>query len=76
MVPARPSLEGVGGWGSEAKKKGCVPKIDLKVPAPLNNFIFCRRTMFLKWVGGGGVGAVQGPKQPPPPPPAPGVLEQ
>ena len=49
--------------GSEAKKKVCVPKIGLKFPAPFINFIFCRRKIFLMWLGGL-AGAGQGPKEP------------
>ena len=49
----------------------CVPPIGLKFPAPFINFVFCRRSTFLMWVGGsvGQPGAGQGPKHPPPPPP-------
>ena len=57
-IGVRPLLSGWlilyrgGGGGSEAKKKVCVPKIDLQVRAPLINFIFFLRKNFLMWVGG------------------------
>ena len=66
----------LSGWVGQRPKKVCVPKIGLKFPAALINFIFCRRKFFLMWAGGGGsAGAGQGPKQSPPsPPPPPGSL--
>ena len=39
--------------GVRGQKIVCVPKIGLEFPAPLINFIFCLRKMFLMWVGGG-----------------------
>ena len=61
LVPTPPPRPGGGGiGGSEEKKTVRVPKIGLKFPAPLINFIFCPRTILLMWVGGW-VG--QGPKQ-------------
>ena len=41
-----------GGGGVQRPKKNCVPKIGLQFPAPLTNFIFCLRKIFLMWVGG------------------------
>ena len=61
---ATPFPGGGGGGGAEAQKTVCVPKIGLKFPAPLINFIVCRRNTFLMW-GGGRPGAGQGPKQHP-----------
>ena len=56
--------EGGGGW-LEAKKKVCVPKIDLQFRAPLRNFTFLLRTHFLMWVGW----VRRSPGCHPPPPP-------
>ena len=56
-----------GGGGSEAKKKSCVPKIGLKFPAPLINFIFCRRTIFSDVVWVGRLGLARAPNNLPPP---------
>ena len=77
-VPLRPLLSGWlilyrggGGWvgGSEAKKKVCVPKIDLQVRAPLITFIFFLRKNFLMWVGGWvGQPKSRGANLTPPPP--------
>ena len=52
-------------------KKVCVPQIGLKFPAPLLNFMFCRRNSFLMWVGGWGgwPGPARAPNPAPPPPP-------
>ena len=40
------------GAGSEAKKTGCAPKIDLQIRAPLIDFIFFPGRNFLMWMGG------------------------
>ena len=45
-----------GGVGSEAKKKVCVPKIDLQFRVPLINVCFFPKKKLLMW--GGGVGQV------------------
>ena len=65
-----------GEGGSEAKTKGCAPKIDLQVRAPLIHFIFVLRKHFLMWGGvsenpvrGGGGGGGGGNSTPCPPPP-------
>ena len=56
VAPPRPLLSGwlilYTGGGVRGQKKVCVPKIDLKVRAPLINFIFFLRKNFLMWVGG------------------------
>ena len=54
----------MAGW-VRGQKNVCVPKIGLKFPAPLINFIFCLRKILLMWVGGS-VG--RGWPSPPPPP--------
>ena len=51
LVATMTYTPGGGGGGSEAKKK-VVPKIDLQIRAPLMNFIFFLRKIFLMWVGG------------------------
>ena len=61
----------VGGW-IRGPKKVCVPKISLKFPAPLINFIYCLRKIFsdvVGWVGRPGLA-----RAPNPPPPLPGSL--
>ena len=45
-------LTGGGGGGVRGQKQVCVSKINLKFPAPLMNFVFHPRTIFLVWVGG------------------------
>ena len=54
-----------GGGGSEAKNKVCVPKIGLKFPAPLTNFIFAEG-YFSDVEGGGRPGLARAPNPPPP----------
>ena len=49
----------VGGWVRGVRENGLI------LPAPLTNFMFCRRKIFLMWVGGW-VG--RGWPAPPPPP--------
>ena len=44
-------------------KKVCVPKIGLKLPAPLIGIIFCLRKIFLMWVGRPGL--ARAPNNPP-----------
>ena len=56
------------GWGSEAKKKFCVSKIDIQFRAPLIVFFCSPRKHFLMFVGGW-VGQAEEPRQPSPPPP-------
>ena len=56
-----------GQRGSEAKKKVCVPKMDLQIRAPLIHFIFFLRTIFLMWVGGWIRQRSSGCYPPPPP---------
>ena len=58
-----------GGGGVRGQKKVCVRNIGLNYPAPLINFIFCLRTIFLMCVGGwvGRLGLAS-PRPPPPPP--------
>ena len=59
--------------GGRGQKKVCLHKIGLKFPAPLINFIFCGRTIFLVW---GGIGrGLPRPRTPPPSPPK-GVTKQ
>ena len=60
--------------GGEATKEVRVPKIDLQSRAPLINFIFFLRTIFLMWVGGwvGGSGGGSQAVIPPPSPPGNG----
>ena len=58
------------GWGGvRGQKQVCVPKISLKLPAPLINFIFCLGKIFLVWVGG-----LVGRGCRPPPPPGPEAI--
>ena len=59
-----------GGGGVRGQKKLCVlcvPKIGLKFPVPLRNFIFRLRKLFLMWVGGwvGRPGLARAPSNPP-----------
>ena len=58
----------VGGW-VRGLEKVCVPKISLKFPALLINFIFCPRQIFLMWVGGWVGRGWPGPQTTNPPPP-------
>ena len=57
------------GGGVRGQNEVFVPKIGLKFPAPLINFIFCRREIFLMSGGGGGVGRPGPAKAPTPLPP-------
>ena len=61
-----------GGGGVRGQKKVHVPKIGLKFPAPLINFIFLLRKIFLMWVGGGM--GWPGLARPPPPPLGPKAI--
>ena len=65
--PWSPFGRGGGGvrGGTEVKKKVCVPKINVKFPAPLINFLFPLRKLVLMWADGWGW---QGPTRPPPSP--------
>ena len=63
--PPPPPLRLLGG-GGQRPKKITVLKIGLKFPAPLINFIFCRRKIFLML--GGRAGLARAPNTPPPPP--------
>ena len=62
-----------GGWVVRGPKKVCVPKIGLTFPAPLINFSFGLRKIFLMWVGGsvGQPGLARAPNTH-----TPGVLKQ
>ena len=65
-TPPPPNPGGVGGW-VRGQKKVCVPKITLKIPAPLIDFIFCWMKILLMWGGGGsGPGLARAPNAPPP----------
>ena len=55
--------------GSRGQKKVFVPKVGLKFPARLINFIFCLGKIFLMWVGWWVNWGWPGPKTPPPSPP-------
>ena len=59
-----------GGGGVRGQDKACVPKIGLKFPAPLINFIFLPEENVSDVRGGvgGSAGAGQGPKPALPPP--------
>ena len=50
----------------QRQKKVCVPKIGLKFPVHLINFVFCRRKSFLMWVGGWVGRGWPGPQTTPP----------
>ena len=71
-MPEQAIAEGAtGGGGVRGQKKVCVPKISLKFPAPLINYIFCLKKFSDVSGWGGWPGLARAPNSPPPSPRGP-----